>query len=401
MTYNTRSDSHNMKLALIVIMLFVGLSGLDKYLMGFAIKIIAEMYGYAPTDLSILLSAFQAGFIISTLVGGFLVDKFGYKKYLIATFSILSIVSFSFGFVSSLSILIALRFFAGIGASGLAVAVPKAIASLYKFGQASKIQAKINPVVGVAGIFTALIGKLLLSGSISLKVAYLCLGVMFLLVTLCVIFIIPNLHPASSAAINFHLLVQAYKNKAVLFLSIIYILFNTVTVALLNWLPTAFAQFEGSSPQLVSLVMFGFYIVETLVLMATGPVVNRWFWEKTSLLLGISIVGAIASLICFSAIHTVGLGIVTIYAATGFLMFASGVLLLLPYRYASGIVIASSFAAVNVGGRIGGLISPFIVTLFVTSSGLVNFSAAFLAYAGVLAISLIFIKALPPVDKGH
>ena len=381
-------------LILSVLMLVVGLASLDKYLVGFTINVLVATYGFAASDLSMMLSMFQIGFIVSTVGGGFLVDKYGYKRFMLAAFALLAGVSAVFGFVSSLPMLVFLRFLAGLGAAGFVVAVPKAISSVYTADEASRVQAKATPACGIAGIVTALMGQALLSGAISLQQGYLLLAALFVFLVVCIQVVLPDARPKASA-LSFKSLTAAYKNKSVILLSIIYALFNLVTVAMLNWLPMTFSQFEGATPTIISATMFGFYILETLVLVSAGPLVNKHFWDATNKLLVICAVGSAITLIAFSFSSNLVMGILTMYVATVFVILASGVIVLLPYRYVEPEIMGSSFAAVNVGGRIGGIVSPFVANLFVASSGVINFSYAFMAYALIVAMACIFIKLLP------
>ena len=92
-------------------------ANIDKSMIGFtANELISE--GFTKTQVGNLSSVFYVSFILVTIPGGWLVDRFGYKKFVVFSLTLLTVFSFFFGTVSSLFAILALRFMVGFGHAG-------------------------------------------------------------------------------------------------------------------------------------------------------------------------------------------------------------------------------------------------------------------------------------------
>ena len=126
-----------------IVVFFIGVfANLDKSMIGFTADNLISTYGFTKEQMGNLSSVFYVSFILVTIPGGWLVDRFGYKKFVIASLTVLMVFSFLFGNVSSLFAILFLRFMVGFGQAGYTNGAPKIISDNYASDQCAKVLCK-------------------------------------------------------------------------------------------------------------------------------------------------------------------------------------------------------------------------------------------------------------------
>lgn len=134
-------------------LIFMGtIVNIDKSMISMTLLAFQKEFGWAPDQLSIILSVFYVSFILVTLIGGWVTDRYGYKKFVVSSLIVLAIFSILFGSVSSLLALAAFRLCVGFGQAAYTNGTPKILATNYSVEECSTVQPKILATAGVGGI---------------------------------------------------------------------------------------------------------------------------------------------------------------------------------------------------------------------------------------------------------
>ena len=353
-------------------------ANIDKSMIGFtANELISE--GFTKTQVGNLSSVFYVSFILVTIPGGWLVDRFGYKKFVV--------FSFFFGTVSSLFAILALRFMVGFGHAGYTNGAPKIISDNFEPSQCAKVQSIVIATAGVGGIIASTVGSSIINSNWHNAYFMLACGY-FIALVLAIIFLKENKVETTVAAekqnngpkVGFF---DAWKNKNTLLLAIAVLFSNLVGVALMFWLPNVFSvNFNISDPTMLSTVMVGFYVVMTIATALSGTIITKYFKGKElKFILWTSVLTAIC-LVVFITAPIYQVAIAALYVSDFTMMIAFSGLFSIIYQLVPRTIIGSSFAVLNIGAFVGGIISPQLVSAFAQEN------SYFLSFI-VLAICMI------------
>lgn len=355
---------------------FIGIfANLDKSMIGFTADKLISTYGFSKAEMGNLSSVFYISFIIVTIPGGWLVDRFGYKKFVVISLAVLMVFSFLFGSVSGLSAILLLRFLVGFGQAGYTNGAPKIISEHYEGGQCAKIQSFVIATAGIGGILASTVGERLINSN--WHYAYYFLSAGYLIALLAVLLFMKENHKSKTgeqkAARPQAGFFDAWKNKNTILLAIAVLFSNLVGVALLFWLPNVLrVNFQISSQASLSEIMVIFYIIMTIATAASGAIITKFFKGKEQkFIFSFSVITAVC-LIIFITTHVYNLAIVTLYIAVFALMISFAALLSIPYQLVPKHIIGAAFAVLNIGAFIGGIISPQLVSTFAQSESYVH-----------------------------
>ena len=172
-----------------IVVFFIGIfANLDKSMIGFTADNLISTYGFTKEQMGNLSSVFYISFILVTIPGGWLVDRFGYKKFVIVSLTILMVFSFLFGNVSSLFAILFLRFMVGFGQAGYTNGAPKIISDNYASDQCAKVQSFVVATAGIGGILASTVGAKMIRSN--WHHAYYFLSAGYLIALLAVIFLL-------------------------------------------------------------------------------------------------------------------------------------------------------------------------------------------------------------------
>ena len=73
----------NKKKVFFTLLMIGTFANMDKGMIGLTVKNLINQYGWSASDAGIILSIFYVSFILVTLPGGWIVDRFGYRKFVI------------------------------------------------------------------------------------------------------------------------------------------------------------------------------------------------------------------------------------------------------------------------------------------------------------------------------
>ena len=344
-------------------------ANLDKSMIGFTADKLISSYGFTKAEMGNLSSVFYVSFILVTIPGGWLVDRFGYKKFVVVSLSILTVFSFLFGNVSGLFSILLLRFLVGFGQAGYTNGAPKIISDNFAPEQCAKVQSIVIATAGIGGILASTVGQSIIN--VNWHYAYYMLAAGYLVALVLVVIFLKDKKVANTGVkekaqpaekVGFF---DAWKNKNTLLLAIAVLFSNLVGVAMMFWLPNVFhVNFNIENSSMLSTIMVGFYIVMTIATAISGSVVTKYFKGKEQkFIFWLSIITAIC-IVVFIAAPIYQVAIAALYVSDFTMMLAFSALLSIPYQIVPRKIIGSAFAVLNIGAFVGGIISPQLVSAF-------------------------------------
>lgn len=370
-----------------IVVFFIGIfANLDKSMIGFTADNLISTYGFTKEQMGNLSSVFYISFILVTIPGGWLVDRFGYKKFVIASLTVLMVFSFLFGNVSSLFAILFLRFMVGFGQAGYTNGAPKIISDNYASDQCAKVQSFVVATAGIGGILASTVGEKMIRSN--WHHAYYFLSAGYLVALLAVIFFLKEKKvekvqtQTATEKVGFF---DAWKNKNTILLAISVLFSNLVGVAMLFWLPNVLrVNFGVNDSAGLSKIMVGFYVVMTIAMAAGGPIITKFFSGKELQFIFVASILTAICVIVFIIAPSYGVAIVALYVATFLMMIAFSGLLAVPYQIVPRKIIGSSFAVLNIGAFIGGIVSPQLVSVLAKEDSYFN---SFIGLAICMVIS--------------
>lgn len=344
-------------------------ANLDKSMIGFTADKLISSYGFTKAEMGNLSSVFYVSFILVTIPGGWLVDRFGYKKFVVVSLSILTVFSFLFGNVSGLFSILLLRFLVGFGQAGYTNGAPKIISDNFAPEQCAKVQSIVIATAGIGGILASTVGQSIIN--VNWHYAYYMLAAGYLVALVLVVIFLKDKKVANTGVkekaqpaekVGFF---DAWKNKNTLLLAVAVLFSNLVGVAMMFWLPNVFhVNFNIENSSMLSTIMVGFYIVMTIATAISGSVVTKYFKGKEQkFIFWLSIITAIC-IVVFIAAPIYQVAIAALYVSDFTMMLAFSALLSIPYQIVPRKIIGSAFAVLNIGAFVGGIISPQLVSAF-------------------------------------
>ncbi len=364
-------------------------ANLDKSMIGFTADKLISSYGFTKAEMGNLSSVFYVSFILVTIPGGWLVDRFGYKKFVVVSLSILTVFSFLFGNVSGLFSILLLRFLVGFGQAGYTNGAPKIISDNFAPEQCAKVQSIVIATAGIGGILASTVGQSIIN--INWHYAYYMLAAGYLVALVLVVIFLKDKKAANTGVkekaqpaekVGFF---DAWKNKNTLLLAIAVLFSNLVGVAMMFWLPNVFhVNFNIENSSMLSTIMVGFYIVMTIATAISGSVVTKYFKGKEQkFIFWLSIITAIC-IVVFIAAPIYQVAIAALYVSDFTMMLAFSALLSIPYQIVPRKIIGSAFAVLNIGAFVGGIISPQLVSAFAQAD---SYFFSFIVLAVCMVIS--------------
>ncbi len=364
-------------------------ANLDKSMIGFTADKLISTYGFTKAEMGNLSSVFYVSFILITIPGGWLVDRFGYKKFVVASLSILTVFTFLFGNVSGLLAILFLRFLVGFGQAGYTNGAPKIISDNFQADQCAKVQSIVIATAGIGGILASTIGQSIIN--INWHYAYYMLSAGYLVALILVILFLKEKKSITTEVkqkaehvekVGFF---DAWKNKNTLLLAIAVLFSNLVGVAMMFWLPNVFhVNFDIQDSSMLSTIMVGFYIIMTISTAISGSVITKYFKGKEQkFIFWLSIITAIC-IVVFIAAPIYQVAIAALYISDFTMMLAFSALLSIPYQIVPRKIIGSAFAVLNIGAFVGGIISPQLVSAFAKSD---SYFLSFIVLAVCMVIS--------------
>lgn len=395
------------------------IANIDKSFVGVAGVQIMEKYGFTPDQYGNITSFYYASNIVMTLFSGYIVDKYGYKIFMLPCFFILTVASAAFGasgFLTSAALimngLIFSRLIIGIGQTGYTNGSAKVIVENFEPKKRQSLQAIVVSTAGLGAVTTYTVFTTILN-KFGWQTSYFILSGLFLIAFLLMLFIIPNKNSAAGKKNNLSL-ADAWKHKNTLILGTSLFFNNLVGVVTLSWLPSYLKSNESikaimaENPNIQKNILIGYGIVMTISILIANPLVSKYFKGKEKPLATVlSIVGSIA-LYLMTTSTNLTIIITLLYVSQLLLMIIFGAIIIMPYSELAEStpekpqtiipisIISSAFAVINILAFAGAMLGTKVVGTIATKYG---FNVGFAMLAIPFLLSGLTLYLLPKTKK--
>lgn len=401
------------EVAVFLTLFFIGLvANLDKSLIGVAATAIRAQYGYSAAEFANITNVYYASNIVMTLVSGWIVDRFGYKPFMMSALAILTVSSLTFGLsgllfagaggaMGVMTGLLASRFLVGIGQTGYTNGTSKAIVENFR----PELRQPVQCVVVATASLGALLAYTVFTGLVGAgwQIAYYTLSALFLIALLLMTFVVPRKFTPSETKVS---LLTAWKHKNSLILGFALLCNNMVGVVSLAWLPSYLQSIDAiklqmaANPQVTNLILIGYAIVMGIAMVASNFIIKAWFQGKEKIFAVIcSAIGA-ATLYLMTSSQDLTAIVAFLYISTFLLMLVFSAIVALPYAPLANedgtivpvSMIASSYAVINIMAFAGAMIGNTVVAGIADAMG---FSVGFASLAIPFLLSGLALFLLP------
>ncbi|WJQ80497.1 MFS transporter [Brevibacillus brevis] len=377
----------------ILALLFLGwaLGNLDRYVMNYAILSITEDLQLSASSTGLLLSSFFAGYALMQMPGGWLADRFGARKVLIASVVMWSIFTGLTGAAWSMASMILIRFLFGIGEGGFQPASSKIIATIFPVKERSRAMSVMLSSSAIVGLFSPILSVWMIQ-TMGWRTMFLAIGAIGAIIAF--LFWRYITLPQAESATNTTGSDQPKTSVAMLFktpllwsLLIAYFSIYAVNWGLVTWMPTYLSKVRG-----LDMISLGW--LQTIPGFATlvGIYVSGYVLDKLpkgrEKIIGSFSCVVVAVLLYFMFTASSVTMFITYQAIVS--LFLSFVIILLPsvvLKNLPAAVAGTGMGIVNTGGQLAGFITPMAIG-FIVEAFNGSFDAAFWMLIGFAVICI-------------
>ncbi len=380
----------------ILALLFLGwaLGNLDRYIMNYAVLSITEDLSLSASSTGLILSSFFAGYAIMQLPGGWLADRFGARKVLIASVILWSIFTGLSGVAWSLASMVVIRFLFGIGEGGFQPSSSKIISQVFPQEKRAGAMSIMLSSGGIVALLVPIISVALLT-TIGWRTTFIIMGLVGAVIAALYWYFIKdsnhNGNANTSATAPKGSFKMLFQTPLMLNLFIAYFSLYAVNWGLATWIPTYLVNVRG-----LNLVSLGWLqtipgVAQLLGILLSGYVINQLSKRHEK------IAGTVAC-VCISVLLYL---MFTASTVTSFIVYQTVIMLILSFvvillpavvlKNLPSSVAGSGMGLVNTGGQLAGFVTPLAIG-FIVDAFNGSFNAAFwmlIVFAFICAVALL------------
>ncbi|OCA82092.1 MFS transporter [Pseudobacillus wudalianchiensis] len=379
----------------ILILLFLGwsLGNLDRYIMNYAVLSITEDLNLSSSSTGLLLSSFFAGYALMQMPGGWLADRFGPRKVLIAAVVLWSIFTGLTGAAWSLASMIIIRFLFGIGEGGFQPSSSKIISLTFPKAERGRAMAVMLSSGGIIALIIPIASAALLT-TIGWRSTFVIMGAAGVIIAALYWYFIklPETNPAGNmtqTAVSNQkgIFSSLFKTPMVWNLIIAYFCIYAVNWGLATWIPTYLVKNRG-----LDLISIGWVQTIPGVTMLAGIYLSGYIIDKlpkgrerlagglSCTMIGILLylmftASSVASFITYQTI-------VNLFIAFVVTLLPAIILKQLPSS-----VTGTAMGIANTGGQLAGFLTPMAIG-FIVDAFNGSFDAAFWMLIGLSVVCI-------------
>lgn len=374
----------------------------DKGMIGMAIIPIREKFGFSATQAGMMMSAYSLGYAIVSLPGGWIADKFGYKRVLMACLSLATVCAVVFPFASVLVLFIVIRFLMGFSQGSVPSATTKGIALNYDKEKRVMIQSVWFVAQNIAGFAATYIGARIIA--VNYQYAYWVAAALYVVVFLLIRKTLPDIKNAEAQAKEGQSKVKisdVFKDRNMWVFAICIFIFNLILNGSNNWYATFLStNFNkemaeiGNILSLSSLISIGCSPLTGFMLSKVFKGKENWFIFLSTILTAILFIVMVKG-------NVLMLSVVCIYMAAYTGMFPFVAIKTLPQKLISEEYIGTTMGVITAVSSFGGFVAPTLIGAILDMGG-GEFANAFitLAVLGLVAgLVALFGLKLPKEQK--
>ncbi|GAN40975.1 major facilitator family transporter [Lacticaseibacillus paracasei NRIC 1981] len=354
---------------------------MDKSMISTAIIPIASQFHFSSGQTGLMMSLFFLGYSLMQIPSGWLADRFGSKRVLMASLFIIACFSYLFGIANGLLFFIVVRFCAGVGHGGYPPSGSKAIAENFPKDRRTFVQSLILSTSGIGGILAFTLGAQLVD--MNWHYAYIAMGTLFLVALLFVWRFVPkgqdgNRKASDQTEKTSFLAILKNRNVFVLFLAML--LLNVLLYGNMSWLPSYITSTFNLSISQAGMILAINAVFQTIATIFAGQLLSKLFLHKEKRVILIATLMVAALLVGFVLSSNLYISVVLLLLISMISVTAFTAIFTWPHKIMDANIIGSSIGIINTGGTLGGFLAPMVIGFLVQAAG-GSFVPAFLFMA--------------------
>ncbi|MFJ5768744.1 MFS transporter [Psychrobacillus sp. NPDC093180] len=355
----------------IIILLFLGWSigNFDRFFMNYAILDISKDLQLSTSQTGIVLSSFFAGYAIMQIPGGWLADRFGFRKIIIMAVFAWSVFTILSGMAWSFMSLILIRFLFGLGEGSFFPAASKGIASWFPQNERSRAMSFMLTSGTIMGVITPIIGTQSMQ-DIGWRTIFYIAGAIGIICTLLYFFFLKegkgsavrsNENPSKSKVSLKHVL----KTPIIWNLFIAYFAIYAVQWGLMAWMPTYLVEVRHLDLTSVGYISAIPAIAGIIAMLASGYVLDKLPKGKDKVIAAIFAV--LIAVFLYLMAYAPNIIMFAVYQSlvTVFMSFNIILIISAPLKMLSEEVVGTANGFINTGAQFAGVLTPMLIGFLV------------------------------------
>ena len=355
----------------IIILLFLGWSigNFDRFFMNYAILGISKDLQLSASQTGIVLSSFFAGYAIMQIPGGWLADRFGFRKIIIMAVFAWSVFTILSGMAWSFMSLILIRFLFGLGEGSFFPSASKGIASWFPQNERSRAMSFMLTSGTIMGVITPIIGTQSMQ-SIGWRMIFYIAGAVGIIFTLLYVFFIKERKGSTVGKIE-----NPSKNKAplrvVLKTPIIWNLFvayfaiYAVQWGLMSWMPTYLVKVRHLDLTSVGYISAIPAVAGIIAMLGSGYILDKLPEGKDKFIAAVFAVLTAVFLYLMANAPNIAMFAVYQSVVTVFMSFNIILIISAPLKMLSEEVVGTANGFINTGAQFAGVLTPMLIGFLV------------------------------------
>jgi MFS transporter, ACS family, glucarate transporter len=391
----------------IIILLFLGWSigNFDRFFMNYAILGISKDLQLSASQTGIVLSSFFAGYALMQIPGGWLADRFGFRKVIITAVFAWSVFTILSGIAWSFMSLILIRFLFGLGEGSFFPSASKGIASWFPQNERSRAMSIMLTSGTVMGVIAPIIGTQSMQ-SVGWRTIFYIAGAIGIIFVLLYVFFLRERkgstvgiteNPAKSKAP----LREVLKTPIIWNLFIAYFAIYAVQWGLMAWMPTYLVEARNLDLTSVGYISAIPAFAGIIAMLGSGYILDKLPEGKDKVIAAIFAVLTAVFLYLMAFAPNIAMFAVYQSVVTVFMSFNIILIISAPLKMLSEEVVGTANGFINTGAQFAGVLTPMLIGFLVDAfDG--SYTVAFIMlimFALLCAVSLFLIGSKKEVPS--
>lgn len=378
----------------VLALLYLGwcISYIDRAAITFAATHIASEFHLKPSDLGLLLSSFFLGYSLLQLPGGWLADRFGSRPVIVISILMWSLFTGLTGMAWSITSLVVIRFFFGIGEGSFPAASIKGIAEHFDKGERPKMSSVLMSSNYIGSMLApVIIAPLILHFGWRNVFHYIgIVGIIFAIAYWLCVRPLSERTDGGKRPVNSKTISELMRLPLMWQLVAVWFGLSVVNKGLDSWMPTYLMTVRGLDLKAVGLLLPLPYVMAGISTAIGGWLMMRFFNGRERVMLVVS--SALTALfVYFMYVANDVTGVIIFQClAYFFKSFVLAACFALPTKILDTRLIGSSVGMVNLGGQAAGFISPLVIGILVSAFSNYDYAFAFLISAAIFSVVVSF-----------
>jgi sugar phosphate permease len=388
-------------------LLYIGycLSYIDRSAIALSLVAIGKEFHVGSAALGVVMSTFYISYAAMQIPGGWIADRWGAKRVIVASIAFWSLFTLMTGLAWSLASLIAIRFIFGLGEGGYPGAAVKGVTESVPRSERPKMSALLMSSNYVGSFIAPLvIAPLILT--LGWRHAFMVAGVAGLVFALVYLFTVKDTSNTRDAA-GRSSRIDGAATRALLKMPLMWTILLTwfgmgiVNKGLDAWMPAYLLTERHLDLKAVGMLTPLPFVAASISTAAGGWILTRWFEGREKWLMAACC--AISGFFLYEmyTAQTVT-GVIAYQSIVYFFKsFVFAGVFALPAKFLPQKLIGTGAGMVNFGGQVAGFVAPAVIGLLVSMTGNYNAVFMFLIAATLLALVMSLSIRLSPETSGR